>query len=242
MSRFYIPSGSIKDDKIQISGKEAHHILNVMRLKVSDEITVFDGTGTEYTGIIEDVRRNHLGIKITQKRNITSGERFDIALIQSVPKKNKMGYIVEKATELGVNVIIPVITARTIPEWSEAKKGARIGRWEKIAQEAAKQSGRTSLPSINPLSTLQEALKYVNGYDMKLIAVLNEKTVKLKDILRGAPGGKIAIAIGPEGDFTAQETEEAQKLGFKAVTLGPRVLKSDTAALAVISMVNYEYQ
>lgn len=242
MSRFYVPKEAIKGNSISISGKEAHHILGVMRLKVSDEVTVFDGTGKEYVGIVREAGSRSLALEIIRTRNAAREEKYSITLIQAIPKKDKMDYITQKATELGVARIIPATTGRTIPDWGDPKKIAVSARWQRIAREAAKQCGRMDLPEILPIMDIEEAIKISGGYDLKLIAALSDKAVRLKDVLKNCPGGKIAIAIGPEGDFTPEEVKKAERCDFNTVNLGPRVLKSDTAALAALAIINYEYQ
>lgn len=240
MSRFYVPEEAVKGNQILIIGKEAHHILDVMRLKFSDEVIVFDGKGKEYVGKVREIGRKSLTLEIVTARDIIKEEKCNITLIQAIPKKNKMDYIVEKATELGVDVIIPVMTARTIPDWDEAKRSDIVLRWQKISKEASKQCGRTSLPQIKPLAALEEIIKNAKEYELKLMAALSGEQVKLKDALRECRKGKIAIAIGPEGDFTREEIAMAGENGFKTVDLGPRVFKSDTAALAVLAIIDYE--
>jgi len=173
-------------------------------------------------------------------RNISQEKKYSITLIQAITKKNKMDYIVEKATELGVDTIMPVITARTIPDWDEVKRADVVLRWQKIAKEASKQCGRITLPQIKPLTGLGEAVKNSNGYGTKLMAALAGEPIKLKDALKECPEGRIVIAIGPEGDFTTEEIVMASKFGFRTVGLGPRVLKTDTAALAVLAIIDYE--
>lgn len=241
MSRFYVPEEAVKGSSIRISGKEAHHILDVMRLKVSDEVVVFDGTGKEYTGIVKEAGYKSLSIEIVRTRKTSSDEGYSVTLIQAIPKKEKMDYIAQKATELGIDIIIPVTTERTIPDWNESKKVNTVERWRKISLEAAKQCGRTVLPEIRPILTIEEAIKNSGGYGLKLIAALDDKAIKLKDALKAYTGGSIVIAIGPEGDFTPAEIKTAEDNGFKIVNLGPRVLKSDTAGLAALAMINYEY-
>jgi 16S rRNA (uracil1498-N3)-methyltransferase len=241
MPRFFVPKEFVKADSIYITGKEAHHILDVMRLKVSDEVVVFDGTGREYVGVVKAADRRSLEVHIKSRREPSSGDGLVLTLIQAIPKKDKMDYIVEKATELGVSGIIPVTTERTIPEWNDAKRVSIVERWRKISMEAAKQCGRSDIPDINSIVSIDEAVDRLKEYDLKLIAVLSDKAIKLKDALKDHSGKKAAIAIGPEGDFTAEETENALTAGFKIVSLGPRVLKSDTAGLAALSIIGYEY-
>ena len=242
MSRFYVPKEAVNGNKIIIGGKEAHHILDVMRLKVSDRVTVFDGTGKEYTGIVREADRRSLSLEITATRDVANKKNCYVTLIQAIPKKDKMDHIIEKATELGVERIVPVVTERTIPDWGDSKKTSAVERWRKISLEAAKQCGRADIPEIGPIAGMKEAINSVEGYDLKLMAALSDKAVKLKDALKPCRNGKVAVAIGPEGDFTAEEISLSEKNGFKVVTLGPRVLKSDTAALAALAAINYEYQ
>lgn len=242
MSRFYVPKECISGNKISIEGREAHHILDVMRLKVSDEVIVFDGTGKEYVGIVKEAGRKSLLLEVIKVRSALPQSRYSVTLIQAIPKKDKMDHIVEKATELGISVIAPVMTMRTIPEWNEAKMQSIVIRWQAISQEAAKQSGRADLPQIKPIAAFDAAIKNYIKYDLKLIAALSDKAIRLKDALRCCQGGRIAVAIGPEGDFTNEEIGVAEEAGFRTISLGPRVLKSDTAGLALLSMINYEYQ
>ena len=126
MPRFFVPKEFVKAGSIYITGPEAHHILDVMRLKVSDEVVVFDGTGREYTGIVNAANHKSLEVRIKSTRDSSSEKGFLVTLIQAIPKKEKMDYITEKATELGVSRIIPVTTERTIPEWDDAKKALSL--------------------------------------------------------------------------------------------------------------------
>ena len=230
----------MKENSIIISGREAHHILDVMRLEISDSVVTFDGTGKEYVGLIKDISRNSLTVEIIETRTPARMEASEITLLQAMPKREKMDYIIEKSTELGVHSIIPVITQRTIPDWDESKKRLQVERWKKIAKEAAKQCGRLDIPAVSAISGFTDTVKDFADFNMRLIAILSEDVIPIKDALAGFRSGHIVIAIGPEGDFTAEEARAAKASGFKAITLGPRVLKSDTAGLALISILNYE--
>jgi 16S rRNA (uracil1498-N3)-methyltransferase len=240
MSRFYVPKESVKGNIINISGKEAHHILDVMRLKVSDNVVTFDGTGKEYTGFIKEIKTKSAIIEIVETKTLHGKEFSGITLAQAIPKKDKMDYIVEKSTELGVSKIIPLVTGRTIPDWDEPKRIASVERWRKIAMEASKQCGRADIPEIDRIKNFPDIAAEAERYDLALIAALEEKAIRLKDALKGFAGGKALIAIGPEGDFTPDEIAEAKRSGFKLVSLGSRVLKSDTAGLFVLAILNYE--
>jgi len=241
MSRFFVPKEAVQGKSILISGKEAHHILDVMRLKKLDRIVAFDGTGKEYVGFIKDVQRASLTVEITRTSSPIGKDTIKVTLLQALPKKEKMDYIVEKATELGASSIVPVVTDRTIPRWEAPKKEAQVLRWQKIAAQASGQCGRSDIPHIERIMTFLECIKYLNTYDLKLIAALTEDTVDIKNAIAGFRGKKVVIGIGPEGDFTPDEVKAAKESGFISVSLGPRVLKSDTAGLASLAILNYEF-
>jgi 16S rRNA (uracil1498-N3)-methyltransferase len=167
-------------------------------------------------------------------------EAFAITLIQAIPKKDKMDYIVEKATELGASRIIPVMTERTIVEWDRKKKDASVERWKRISLAASKQCGRLDIPEIPPVADFKALVRNKSEYGLSLIAALTDQAAGLRRSIAGFKKGSVAIAIGPEGDFTPKEVEAARSAGYKPVSLGRRVLKSDTAGLAVLSILNYE--
>jgi len=263
MSRFYVPKESIKESLITISGREAHHIIDVMRLKAPDKVVTFDGTGKEYIGFIKEVTARSAVIEIVETRALSGEKSLNLTLIQAIPKKDKMDYIVEKSTELGVSKIIPLFTERTIPNWDEPKKAASVERWRRIAMEASKQCGRADIPGIDRIKSFSDITADMVRYDLALIAALDTSTgsvstlsisgdlnqesrrvddgaIGLKDALEGFGGGAVVIAIGPEGDFTPDEIKEAKDGGFKLINLGSRVLKSDTAGLFVLAILNYE--
>ncbi len=242
MGRFYVSAEFVKGNKIVIAGTEAHHILEVMRLRKLDKVVAFDGTGKEYIGFITDIKKKALEVEIVETRAPVSLSNSRLTLIQALPKKERMESIVEKATELGVSALVPVITGRTIPKWTDPKRRERVSRWRKIALEASKQCGRPDIPFVKEIGDLAGAIKDSSDYDLCLIAALSDEAILLKDAISGFKGGKVAIAIGPEGDFTPDEIALARNAGFKLVNLGPRVLKSDTAGLAVLAILNYEFQ
>ena len=237
MSRFFVPREAVRGRNITISGKEAHHILDVMRLKELDRIIAFDGTGKEYVGFIKEAKEKSLSVEIVETRTPLGKERSAITLIQAIPKKDKMDYIVEKASELGVGSVIPVITKRTVPRWDEKKNTSNVERWRKIAKEASKQCGAVTVPEIGMVRSLSDCLKDSSDYDLAIMAALNDEAIRLRDALSGFKGGQIAIAVGPEGDFTDQEIRLALDAGFIPVRLGKEVLRVETAAVAVASFI-----
>ena len=239
MSRFYVPHNSIRKNIIRIRGREAHHVRDVMRLRVGDEITAFDGTGYEYVGAIDEISKSEIIAKINKKIKKEIGN-FRLALVQAIPKLNKMDLIVEKATELGVEKIIPIITGRTVVVIDETKMGSKINRWKKLAIEASKQSGRVTVPEINEIKSFEDSLSYIKDYGLAVIPCLCEGTAKLKDILKNNGVESAILYIGPEGDFTEDEIKMAKSMGAKPVSLGKEILRSETAAVSALSVLNYE--
>lgn len=226
---------------IYIDGQEARHILNVMRLKENDKVIVFDGTGKEYTGFIKQTKPKSLTVEIISTKAPKREALPEITLAQSIPKKEKMDYIVEKATELGVRSIIPLVSERTIVKLEEARALDRVQRWKKIAREAAKQCGRPDVPEIENVQKFYNTVDIVNNFDLAFMPCLSEDVIPLKEAVKGFETGKIIVFIGPEGDFTPEEIKMAKDTSCKLVSLGNRVLKSDTAGLLVLSVLNYEF-
>ena len=240
MSRFYAPRDNIRGNLIYIDGREARHILRVMRLKEEDTVIVFDGTGKEYTGFIKEAKTKSLIVEIVSTKTPTAGNFPDITLVQAIPKKDKMDYIIEKATELGVRSVMPILSERTVTRTKDDKKDAKVERWRKIATEAAKQCGRLDVPEIKNIRKFYNAVDAVNDYDLALMACVSEKTMPLKESLSDFETGKIIVFVGPEGDFTPEEIDMAKDTSCKLVSLGSRILKSDTAGLYLLSVLNHE--
>jgi len=241
VSRFFVPRGSVKGNTISVSGDEAHHIVDVMRLKVSDGVVTFDGLGREYTGVITKADKRSLVIEVKSVRESESLSGPRVTVIQAIPKREKIEYFIEKATELGVSVIMPVTSERTIPDWSDEKKASHLERWRKLAREASKQCGRLDVPEISKIAEFRGLLADIKNDGIKLIAALDDRAVPIKTALQGSGTAGVIIAIGPEGDFTPGEVNAAVDHGFRIVSLGPRVLKSDTAGLFVLSVIGNEY-
>ncbi len=237
MRRFYIDKNAIKADQVVISGKEAHHIKDVIRLKPGDRFIGFDGAGRSYTlRILDCVMDVSAKIEKVSSSKIAIPE---ILLCCALPKKGKMDYIIEKATELGVTDIVPMITSHTIVKVDKVSGLNKHRRWKKVALEASKQCGRDTLPTIHGVTNFKDALKMTEklGYKNRLMPYVCESTVHIKDALCKKQG-KTAIFIGPEGDFSEEEIVIAKDYGFKTVSLGELVLKVDTAAIFAISLIH----
>lgn len=237
MKRFYIDKNAIKTGKIIISGKEAHHIRDVIRLKPGDRFIGFDGAGKSYT-----LRIIKAGVDIKAEIEKVSSQRINmpkILLACALVKKSKMDYIIEKATELGVADIIPIITEHTVIKIDKTSKANKQKRWKRIALETSKQCGRDTLPKIYGITDLKDALRLTEklNYKNRIMPYLCEGAVYIKDILLQDPNS-IAIFIGPEGDFSIKEADLAKHYDFKTASLGELILKVDTAAIFAISAIH----
>lgn len=237
MSRFYVRPECIREDQIVVDGSEARHISRVMRLGAGDSVICFDGTGREYSGIIESASPKKVMVKIERARAVGLRAEARIVLAQAVPKKDRMDYIIQKCTELGVSEIVPMITARTVVTLDESRKEKRISRWRKIAVEASKQCGRTELPRIEDPVDVSGFLKKIKDDDLAMIACLFSGTVTIRKTLDSKAVKRIIFLVGPEGGFNPEEIESARAAGCVPVTLGRLVLKSDTAAVAALAVI-----
>ncbi len=241
MSSFFVSPEQIKGNIALIDGDEAHHILDVMRLKAGDRITAFDGSGKRYGGKILEARPKTVKLQIESVQRSSSRLNLQVTLVQALPNAKKMDYIIEKCTELDVHSIIPVEAARTVVKLDKKARLLRQGRWQRIAREAAKQCGRATIPEIKDIIPLREAFSASSdNFSLKLLAYLGENPQSLKDVLRlGNRAEKVIVFVGPEGDFTPEEIRQADSFGCTPISLGANVLKSDTAAISVLAMINY---
>lgn len=231
------------DDHVSISGDDAHHIIRVLRCRPGDEIKISNGKNTESIGIIEDMNIKSLEIKLRiLEKNTVKDIRPMITLLQGVPKGEKFNWILQKNTEIGVCKFIPVVTQRTVVALSPSKFERRRERWGKIVREAAKQCMRMDIPEIGQLTTFDLSLKEVKNHQITIIPWEQEKETSLKKVLKNLDKtiSRIAVYIGPEGGFSKDEVEKAKKAGAVPVSLGPRILRTETAGMVVCSAIMYE--
>jgi len=240
VSRFYVRPEDVRGDEVLVSKEEAHHIANVMRMVLGDKVVAFDGTGKEYVGTISDVSKEGLRIKISRTNEVNTSKKIHVSLAQALPKKAKMDSIVEKSTELGVDEIVPLVTERTIVKITQGKRDDKRTRWQNIAISASKQCGRLDVPEVKTPVRFKDFLDELEPYDTVMMACLSEETTPIKDCISNLKHGKILVMVGPEGDFSPGEIESAKSRGAKLISLGRLVLKSDTAGLYILSVLNYE--
>ncbi|MCM8899835.1 16S rRNA (uracil(1498)-N(3))-methyltransferase [Caldicoprobacter algeriensis] len=241
MHRFFIDREQIRRDTVMIEGEDAEHIHRVLRLRRGDTIELCDGQGNDYEAVIKSVGKN--GVEVHIKRNFPSqGEpRVKVVLYQAIPKSAKMDLIIQKCVELGVHRIVPVVTARTIVKLTstddEIKK---VSRWQRIAREAAKQSRRGIIPEVSLPVPFSRAI-HQSPEMLRIFPWENERKAGLKNLFESSSswGDGIAIMVGPEGGWEEQEVEAAREMGWNTVSLGPRILRTETVGVAILSAIMF---
>lgn len=245
MYQFFVEPHQISDKTVRIEGADVNHIKNVLRMKVGEELSVSNGVdGKEY----------RCGIVAMDEECITCELRFvkedgvelpsEVYLFQGLPKADKMELIIQKAVELGVHAVVPVSTKRCVVKLDDKKAKSKIARWQGIAEAAAKQSKRRIVPEVKDVMSFKEAINFVKDFEVKLIPYeLAEDMSKTKEIINSLQSGqKIAIFIGPEGGFEEGEVEAAMSAGVEPITLGKRILRTETAGFTVLSWIMFRLE
>ncbi len=242
MHRFFINSKDIYDDNINITGEDYNHMKRVLRLKCGENITLSDGMGNEYVAEIKDFGDGFANARIIERYKNLTEPPIEVTLYQGLPKSDKMDFIIQKSVELGISRIVPVFTERTVVRLDIGKDAAKkCERWNRISQEAAKQCNRGIIPKIEIPISFKEALKQAQDTALSLIPYEKETKNSIKQILKATGNiSKVSVFIGPEGGFTEKEIDEAVNCGLYSVTLGPRILRTETAGIAVLSILMYE--
>lgn len=245
MYRFFVEPSQIEGKRVVITGSDFNHIKNVLRMKIGEEIAVSNGN---------DNREYRCGIEEYTDAEVICTLRFikedgvelpsKIYLFQGLPKADKMELVIQKAIELGAYEVIPVAAKRCIVKLDEKKAAAKVSRWQGIAEAAAKQSKRGVIPSVHDVMSMQEAIAYAKNMDIKLIPYeLAEDMQHTRELVESVtPGKSIAVFIGPEGGFEQSEIEAAFQAGIEPVTLGRRILRTETAGLTVLSWLMYQLE
>lgn len=240
MRRFFIPPQTIADGTITITGDLFRHMARVLRLKAGSRLLLADGTGREFVGRIRELGEERLLIAVEEERLPPPPEAVPrITLYQGLPKGDKMELILQKGTELGADEIIPFAAARSIPRPQREREEKRLVRWQRIAQEAARQSRRSSIPRIALAGSLEEVLRS-SQHSVKLFLWEQEQTNRLRPVLAGLPVPEsVAILVGPEGGLSTTEAASAIKSGFIPVSLGARIVRTETAGLVMLAILQF---
>ena len=240
--RIYFPGITGKGEIFDLGGENLRYIKSVLRMKKGDHLVLFDGAGWEYETVIKNFSTDGINVEVLGKNRIKD-ESLKITVLQALPKANKMDSIVRKATELGARTIIPFRSARSVPQLTAEKAHVRVSRWRSIATEAARQCGRADIPEVNDVLSFEEMLASAEEGPLKIIFWEEESERGIRKLLLDSryEGVKdITVMIGPEGGFSRDEVESAVKRGFISVSLGRNVLKVETAAVTILSIIQYE--
>ena len=240
--RIYFSGNIRKSAHCKLGGESLRYVKSVLRMRMGDHLILFDGTGWEYETVIRHFFADGVSVEILKKDRIPD-KGVKITLFQSLPKANKMDFIIQKATELGVDRIVPFESARSIPQLTMDKARLKMTRWLTIATEAARKCGRSDIPEIKGILSFDEMLIEGDREELKIIFWEEESERGIKQVLRNEKYGgvkDISVIIGPEGGFSKEEVDRAVEKGFLSVSLGKNILKVETAALTIVSIIQYE--
>jgi 16S rRNA (uracil1498-N3)-methyltransferase len=243
MHKFFVSLENINNNKAIIEDEDVKHIYKVLRLKEGDKVNINNCNGEEYLGKIESITKTKVEVELLEKLDVNNESPIEIYLYQGFPKATKMDLIAQKCTELGVKEITPVITERVLSSLGEINKDKKkVERWNRIAFEACKQSKRTLIPKVNDLIGFKELLDTLKDMDLIVVPYENAENYGIKQMVRNLHGEvkKVAVVIGPEGGFEEEEIDCLKGLGGNIVTLGPRILRTETAGFTCIALLMYE--
>lgn len=244
MHHFFTEPRNIQENRIIIEGKDVNHMKNVLRIKSGERVKISDGIGGEYECEVDHYEMEYAVLTILNSFISNSELPSEIYLFQGLPKSDKMELIIQKAAELGVHKVIPVVTRRAVVKLDDKKAAKKVERWNAISLSAAKQSGRSMIPEVESVMSFSEALEYAKKMDVVLIPYeLAEGMDKTKEIISTIKEGqKIGVFIGPEGGFEEGEVKKAEEIGAYPITLGKRILRTETAGLTVLSVLMYHLE
>lgn len=248
MPKFFVAGNQINNNKITIIGNDVNHIKNVLRQKSGDKITICDiSKEQDYLCKIDKIEEKSIDCNIIEKLENNTESNVKVTIFQGLPKADKMELVIQKSVELGAYDITPLQMKRCVVKLNEKDKLKKIQRWQKISEVAAKQCGRNIIPKINNIVNVKDVCNLCNEYDIVLIAYENEKENTLKKELKNLKKLdeeeiKVAVIIGPEGGIAPEEIEMFEENGAKIITLGNRILRTETVALSVLSIIMYELE
>ena len=248
MPKFFVAENQIDNNKITIIGDDVNHIKNVLRQKSGDKITICDTSKEQdYLCKIDKIEEKSIDCNIIEKLENNTESNVKVTIFQGLPKADKLELVIQKSVELGAYDITPLQMKRCVVKLNEKDKLKKIQRWQKISEVAAKQCGRNIIPKINNIVNVKEVCNLCNEYDIVLIAYENEKENTLKKELKNLKKLdkeeiKVAVIIGPEGGIAPEEIEMFEENGAKIITLGNRILRTETVALSVLSIIMYKLE
>ncbi len=242
MRRFFVAPEAIKDDQLVIDGDLAHHISRVLRMAVGEEAEFAAGDGRLFVGRLAEMTKTEVLVELLSQKAAPADTQVQVTLYQGLPKGDKLELIIQKCTELGAAKIVPVMTKRSVVRLDAAKGAKKAERWQKIAQEASQQCKRLSVPEVSVPLTWRQFVQALSPEEMTLVLWEDEATQGLRDHLQTFETlpARINLLVGPEGGLEAAEVEELRKIGAQSISLGARILRTETAGLAALAMVLYQ--
>lgn len=240
MHRFFVEKEQIQEDTIEIIGTDVKHIKDVLRIKIDEKIEIASG-GTTFTCKIQTMDKNKVVARIIDNKQGTNESHINITLYQGLAKGSKMDLIIQKCTEVGVKEIFPIGSHRSVVKIKDIKKEqSKVERWNTIADEAAKQSKRDILPKVREILSFDEMILLLKGKENIIVPYEDERQESIRTGLKNINGNDIHLIIGPEGGFEPEEIAKLKEIGAKIVTLGPRILRTETAGIVSATIILYE--
>jgi len=245
MHRFRVDAATLNDGLVYVTGDQFNRLKRVLRLGVGDRVAAFDGSGMEYRAVIREMLPGSAKCAIVEQVEVQTESPIRVVLVQGIPKGDKLELVIQKSTELGVSGIIPVITSRTVVRVDPDRSGRKLERWQSIAAEAARQCRRAVIPVVGPIMTWFDAVNAAEPRSLLILPWEEERSTGLKAALKAhahrvTAGGAVYILVGPEGGLSAEEVVQAAQAGAISVSLGPRILRTETAGVVTLAAVMYE--
>ena len=244
MHHFFVTPSQVSGETIFVEGQDVNHMKNVLRMKIGEQVEISDGNNKKYLCEVEAFESETVRLQIVEEMEADTELSSKLYLFQGLPKSDKMELIVQKAVELGAYEIIPVATKRAVVKLDAKKAAKKVERWNGISESAAKQAGRSLIPEVTEVLTFSQALEKAKQLDVVLIPYeLAEGMDESRAIIRSIEKGQsVGIFIGPEGGFEQAEVEQAMEAGANPVTLGKRILRTETAGLTILSILMFELE
>lgn len=238
--RLFVPPEQWLQQVVIVRGSDVKYLTRVLRLKRGDSLTVFDGEGRVFEAFIREINGGEVVLALSRQIAENTEPQVKVTLFQALPKGDKMDLVVQKATELGVAQIVPVLTERVVVQLEGARAAKKQERWQRIAKEAARQCGRVAVPMVERVCSFKEALElFARGNSLGIMPWEGEETLSLRKALTGKSPAAVTLFVGPEGGFTRSEVEAARARGFLTVSLGRRILRTETAGIVTLALVLY---
>jgi len=238
LTRVYVEEALAAGKSCTLEGSAANHIMRVLRLREGDALTLFDGRGGEYGARVTGFSRNSVQVDVQEHREVERESTLDLTLAQGISRGERMDWVMQKATELGVTRIVPVITERSIVKLDERQSERKVEHWRAIVIAACEQSGRNRLPGVATPCPFREVLRPADQQNTRRLLLSPTGSLSARDL---ALSGPVTILVGPEGGLSPEEQDLAIDLGFEQVRMGPRVLRTETAAIAALTILQHDY-